>query len=443
MAKPFDKIDKEEIEKVKELEKKVGSGEKVGPDEIFGSKTIPRLFKEGPLTFFESFDNTGMLQLSCVFYPRILISICPECSCVKKPELIEPYLEREVVLPILSHSLADYDANFANLVVQYPYIGIFTLDFLKRLTSLMRHNQVLCEHCFQKSCKDILKKLSSTEKDITKANSVKNYLQEVIFPKLRPASETQLRILQQVEEVIVQRKLQLLLPLSNEAEFYHSLKIASIFQAVPQISEHDLSNIADNLDKMGISIGPQALEEIKDRELIAKALKLDYNPNMDIEEYLDIVLPRRKKISSLINELIESEEKENLLSSINDKIWEINNEISSSKAIETANFLTNFVFDNASILLTMLAGGVIGYSSASFLGCGLGSIGGVASATAGKLVSKHMNLRIPKYPRKTIEWLKEKIESPQQRLTAAILSKDVKVIQIWALRRKLERIERL
>jgi hypothetical protein len=45
---------------------------------------------------------------------------------------------------------------------------------------------------------------------------------------------------------------------------------------------------------------------------------------------------------------------------------------------------------------------------------------------------------LPKPPKKTVEWIKEKFESQEERLFAKLLSTDIPTIQVWSLRKKLE-----
>lgn len=445
LSENFERIDKKEKAKVEELHRIFESGKPLMPDDIFESKSITEIVEERPLSICYSFDEANAtLPLNSLLFSHILVTICPKCGCVKNPELLEPYLEKELVLPILSHPLSHFSSDFANLVIQHPYIGVYTLFFLRSAMAFSSYKgyPVLCPHCFDEYRERIFKKLSEIKGDTKKTRYAQGLLRDVTFPILAPPGQPQSEILKQIEEAIDQKNLELLGPLTHKTTVLETLRMARIFEATPQVAQRDLSNIGNTLSKMGISLAPETFEQIKEKEWALKALSVDYNPKMPIEDYLDIVLPRRKKINSLVNELILNKGKEKRFSNINDEIWEINREISYSKAVETLTFLTDFVFDNAKILFGIVAGGLVGYSSGSFMGCGLGSMGGLVSGMIGRLVSKRLDFKVPKHPKKTIEWLKEKIESPEERLLSILLSKDIKVIQTWALRRKLERSRR-
>jgi hypothetical protein len=48
-------------------------------------------------------------------------------------------------------------------------------------------------------------------------------------------------------------------------------------------------------------------------------------------------------------------------------------------------------------------------------------------------------LKVRKIPRKTIEWFESKIEDQQERLMSTVLAKDISTIQVYQLRKKLNR----
>jgi hypothetical protein len=440
----FKRVDEKEERRIEKLAQTFESGKPITRAEVFDSEIIPKILEGKPLSFVESFHKHNIaFPLNCLLFQRILVTICPGCDCNSNPELIKPYLERKMILPILTFPLSRFETNFADLIVQYPYIGAQTFSFLRNVQVFISGEPVrgiMCPHCFEETAERILKKMSAIQKHGKKIDSAKEALKYIAFPSLYPTRDQEAQILEEIEDAVDQKNIELLPPLVHKADIIYGLRASQIFNAIPQVAQKDLFNIAEILRKMELPLDLGDIEQTKEKKEIVKALNMDYNSEMPVENYLDIILPRREKINSLLNELISGEEKDQQLSKINDAIWKINEEISSSKAIETFTFLTNFVSDNAKILFGMMLGGLIGYSSASFAGCGLGSVGGLLSGIVGKSVSKHMSLKVPKYPKKTIEWIKKKIESPEERLLATMLSKDIKVIQTWALRKKLQKM---
>lgn len=431
MSRKFEIIDRKEKERISHLWETLYSGEKIFPTEVFGSKAIPRILEDTPLAYWNSFsDANPMLPLDCLLFSKTIVMICPKCDCSINPELLKPYLERELIVPLLTHRLSDYRDDFSELIIQYPYVSFDThsfvkiIDLFKRCPSETAH----CEHCFDKITEQIKRKLL----EIPKGEEFVNMLDDAVFPNLYPDFQLEAHILTEIREAVEQKNLALLKPLGAKSELLETLRYAQAFGAIPQTNQEVLVDIIKILERIGISMDREFLEEIRNRELTASALNLDYNPKISVDDYLDIITPRRKKINSLVRELILSGKGD--LSSINDEIWSINKEISSSKTIETLTFLTDFVFSSAPILFGIFAGALLGYSSISLAGCGLG---GLLGGIVGKL-SKRKSLKIPRYPKKTSEWIKAKIESPQEKLLSIMLSKDIKVIQIWNLRRKLK-----
>lgn len=440
----FREIDKKEMGRFEQLYKAAEKEEKIAPEEIFGSEVIPDILKEKPLSFVPYFrENDPSIPLNCLLFSRILVDICPSCSCNQKPELIKPYLERGMILPLLAGPLGAYNPKFAEIVIQYPYVNALAYDYLKveQTYALDKHNIGTCPHCFELTCKRILKKLSKSNLSKSRLDNLRETLLQTTFPTLDPTLGQESQMIKEIEAVIDKGRIELLAPILDKIEIYDELKVSRTFSAIPRVNENDLLNISKISRSMGLADVTSIAAQVEEKIHVAKALGIEYNPNTPIEDYLDTIQPRRKKVNSLINGFI-STNKENRgkrLLELNDALWTINKEISTSKAIESLTFFTDFVSNNAQIVLGVLIGGLIGYSSASFAGCGLGTVGGLSSGFLGKLVSKHAGLRVPKLPKTTIEWLKEKIESPEERLLSMLLSKDVRTIQVWSLRKKLKR----
>jgi hypothetical protein len=438
----YKRLDEEEGKRLDEAADAIESGKTVELPDIFGNEIMPKMLEEKPLLLLSSLNKTDLeLPANCLTYSKVLGEVCPGCDCTKNPELIKPYLEREMVLPILLAPLAEYKSAFADLVIQYPYIGSQTLDFLRmaRLLSADEGKGALCPTCFDERCKEILKRVSIVSKDRKLADKLKTYLDDVVFPNLSPADYNEVKILEGIADAVTQNSLTKLQPLSDQAEVLFNLRNAEIFEATPEVNHDDLLNISQALRDTDYSQNFDFSKEILGKAWMVKALRIDYDPKMPIEDYLDIIGPRRKKVNSLISQLAAEKGKNAQLSEIRNEIQKINQEISSSKAVESITFATAFVHDNASILWGMLIGGLIGYSSASFAGCGVGSLAGVFGGIAEKIVSRKGAFSIPRYPKKTVEWLKEKIESPEERLLSILLAKDIKTIQVWNLRRRLRK----
>jgi hypothetical protein len=433
----YERIDTQEKKKIEIAAEIFSKKHEISLHDIFGNKTIEKELMSGPRLWTNSFPEAyETLPLNSIIYSKILNSICPSCTCTKEPSLLMPFLERGVVLPVLTAPLSQYPVEFAGLVIQYPYVGLETqrfLRFVRRYTSDEKGG--ICSDCYEKKWKQICDYVESLPVEKKTKNDLLTACRWT-FQSLYPAQRPEVSLLLSFEECIKQREWNKLAPIADRADILSNLRNSQVFRAVPQVSQFDLDNIAQTLQNKYSFSTEISVEE---KELALRALNIDYNPAMPIEEYLDIVLPRKQRINRLVEEILSSKKKEETFSKIEDEIWAINCEVSSSKAIECFSFTTNLVFDNARILSSMLLGAFVGYCSGNFTGCGLGSAGGLAIGSVAKKLSEKVNFKVRNYPRKTSEWLKSKMESPEEHIIAKILAKDIKTIQVWSLRKKLNR----
>jgi hypothetical protein len=430
------KIDRNEKERVDELWKELESGkERFNAAEVFGSHIIAKMLDEKPLCYYESFDLTNCkLPLSCLLYSRAVVEVCPLCDCNSNPSLIKPYLERGLILPVLLSKLKKYTPEFTDLVIQYPYVGEYAFNFMTYINPYTA--AVMCEHCYNERWQHIIAKIADYPLPEKRRKSLCMFLQKVAKPAMSDPTERESIVLEQMKEAADRRELKPLLFLTQKGMLLSKLRNASLFEAVPQVDQEYLRNVGTISQELELQLIPQAVND-QEKELIIKGLNLDFNPKMPLEEYLDIILPRRKKINALINDLIKTSDREEHISRINDELWEINRDVVSSKSLESLSFLTNLVTDNLNIVSSLLVGATLGYSSGQLLGCGIGSVIGMIAGTGGKKLSHYAGANIPRIPRKTIEWTKTLLESPQEKMLSLLLSKDVKTIQVWLLRKRM------
>ena len=433
----YERIDKEESKRIDRAAEIFAKEERISLPEIVENETIVAELESAPRLWTSGFSEANVsFPMNSIMYSKILNAICPHCSCSKNPDLIKPYLERGVVLPVLIGPLKDYPADFASLIIQHPYIGRKTFRFLRFVRRYSSDEKGgLCSKCFSNTCKDILNDLTSLPVGKTTLDLLKTACGNTLS-WLYPAQRPETRVLSSIGDCIKQKNLKFLRPLMEKAWALSNLRNSQAFRAVPQVSQSDLLNIDEVLRKNYSFTGSAS---VQDKELALKALNLDYDPTIPVEEYLDIVLPRKKRINCLIEEVLSSKDGQRDISRIEEEIWKINSELSSSKTIETLTFTTSFVFDNAKVISSILIGALIGYSSGSFAGCGIGGAGGLfAGEIAQRFSGRFGKFKVRKYPKKTAEWLKSKIEGPEERLLATILSKDIRAVQVWSLRRKLK-----
>jgi len=267
-------------------------------------------------------------------------------------------------------------------------------------------------------------------------------LHHVGLASLVPPFAAESSFLDEMLQTAKSGKWRMLQRIIDQAFVLGKLRECSVLGAVPNVPNDDLRNIGQLAEGFGVRLDPSYAERLDEADMAMRSLNLEYLPSMPVQQYLDIVIPRKEKIAKLLNRLLESDadERGRRVKTLNDEIWKINREISASRTLETISFMTDFATDNMSIIFGMLAGGLLGYTSASFVGCGLGAgVGGGSLGAASRLLKKP--LRVRKVPRRTAEWIAAKLESPKEKLMSLLLAKDITTIQVYQLRRKLKRIQ--
>lgn len=433
------RIDQKEKARVLTLEKELKKKKTINTADAFDSETIPRWLEEKPISSSNAFlANDVVLPLNCVLFSKVLLSICPRCECVANPELLKPYLDRELVLPILTSNMQGYSAKFARMITQYPYIGPRTLLFLK--LHALSHKRVLCPHCYRDAIKDIDANLNAISLTPQGKTALKYRVHHVLAGSLIPTFDPEIQVLRDSQEAAKSGSARTLLSLVDQADILQRLRVSSLFDAVPNVLQEDLQNIVELARELSLKFDESFTGHLEEAERVMTSLNLEYSPSVPVEQYLDIMLPRRQKITKLVDLLLSSgsDRRESHVKHLNDEIWEINRQISTSRGLESLSFVTEFASDNIGIITGMLVGGLLGYTSASFAGCGIGGMVGASLGAAGRLLKKPFKVR--KLPAKTIEWIEAKIEGPGEKLMSMALAKDLPTIQIYQLRKKLKRL---
>jgi hypothetical protein len=438
----FERIDDEEEKRLDAIEEELDSEKEVSPAEILGNENLAKMLNDKPLLFLDSLHGSSPeLPSKCLINSKILGFVCPKCDFAKKPELLKPYLERELIIPVLGSHLADYKKSFSEMIIEYPYIGSGTVEFLRNdLILSSPDGNAMCPHCFKKRCNQVLKKIDSVIKNQEVNQTIKGHLKKSVFPYLSSYSLSQMKILDEMEKTIIEAKFERFDLLEKQLYVLNNIRYAQTFNACVQINRDDLKSINDHLSKSEFDLSKLSTD-FDEKKWAIEALHIDYDPKMPIIDYLDIIKDRQKKVTTLLTNLLYNERGKPVdISHVANKIANINHELVSSKSMELFTCSTSFLRNNSGVITSMLLGGLIGYSSANFLGCTLGSATGLLGSIGAKLLSKEINFNVPESPKNTLEWLKSKVEDSEEKITASLLAKDIEIIQIWNLRKKLKTV---
>jgi hypothetical protein len=79
---------------------------------LFRNKSVSRSFESGTRSLVHGYEAQVLPSVG-LFYDVVLLDVCPSCSCVVKPALLEPFLERNLVVPMLRADYEKYPVEFA------------------------------------------------------------------------------------------------------------------------------------------------------------------------------------------------------------------------------------------------------------------------------------------------------------------------------------------
>jgi len=191
--------------------------------------------------------------------------------------------------------------------------------------------------------------------------------------------------------------------------------------------EKQYPNVATNYDDAGL------------RKAVASGLSISYNRGVDLREYLDIVVPRRKTIASIVSGVLSDGKGSRDLIEVQEEIEEINSQVRKLSGSALANihdYSTNLMLGNGGIIAKCIVAAALGFA----FGGPFAMVGASASTGLVTKLSTEGHLPAMRFPkgRKIVEVL----EPGYQKLLAYTLRKNFKDVQLWALQSKLGKISR-
>jgi hypothetical protein len=440
----YRRLDKSEKNRCTEIYKRFVTDEdlefnQLAP-ELFRSEVAPKL-GEKQLALVGGFDQESILTAT-PFYPKIIVQICPYCKCNKNPALLEPYLEKDRIIPILSSEYQKYDDNFADLILRYPHLSLYEYKTYRDISLFSKVAkggivEARCPHCvntYEKDVKRFIEKLDLNSDTKTLLNvSFDNFL-----GALSPFLDPEAGLFSSFESALKENNITKINQVLATGEQVYKLRSAQSFSAIPQLSGTEI-NTANKL----ISAYPELKTKYEisyARGSVLNQLKLSYNPEMPVETYLDIVSRKQGKIQKIVNDCIGSGDSPDIdsIGAVQKEVEKINQEIReivTSKRAKLLNITTGFVASNPAIIAGALFGAFIGLP-VSMIGCGIGAGGGGLS---GSIISKIGKVNVPKEVKESTQSFTELVEPAYERFLAYSLSKDIKAIQVWRLQKEFEK----
>jgi hypothetical protein len=398
---------------------------------LFRNKSVSRSFESGTRSLVHGYEAQVLPSVG-LFYDVVLLDVCPSCDCVVKPALLEPFLERNLVVPMLRADYEKYPVEFAETVLRYPHLSSAERFSFRDL----RLETGACPHCQEDRKKKVISTARKTLRDPTAIAWIK-WLTKGLFDYLQPFGDPEDLLVQELENRIGQRDLtgaRRVIPLIDAVEWFRT---AEAYSSVPQVSFERAHEI-DRLLKQHPELSrPYDIAGVN--ESILNGLRLSYSPSIPLHTYLDIVLSRRDKIRRIVAGMIQKSKplSRTFYSNIQAEIENVNEEvrsISSSKRMSLLSFATSFFLDNRSVILGCLSGTALCVKELGPVGCLPGTIMGFAGA---KLLSKTPRIVLPSDTEKIKRSLEKAAEPVFERLLSRYLSRTVQSVQVWQLQKRL------
>jgi len=446
MSKKYlERLNKSEFDRViAAYRNAIKTGKLENKDFFRNREVLPVLF--GRRNPYMSGFHGDVLPSTTIFGDSTVLSICEGCACVKKPELLEPYLERNMVLPVLMASYQYYSKDFIDLILSYPHVSCAEYVFFKRLHLMTLSEEYIkkgyiCPHCAEKEKEEIKLALEKGRFPVKIKSILKKKLEWTAFPNLEPYLYPDYLLLSELAHSLGKKDLQRFQQIVSMTECIKILRTAQSFSLIPQIDYDSLETVQKLLqNRKELEIDYDIIDV---RNSVLKGFNLSYSPSIPIETYLDVLSSRRKKIRNLVDKIISGAEpqSETFLSNLHKEVERINSEVRELEASKRRKFLTlstNFVKQNKSVVTGCLIAAGIGLTGASLAACGVAGGAGIAA----KAASKYVKISVPREAEDVKEAVYKALEPGYEELLSRYLSKDLDVIQVWHLKRRFKELKR-
>jgi hypothetical protein len=424
------KLDESEQSRLEELEKASTEG-KLGSISLFKSDIVAKTLEKGKQVLVPGFD-ANILPNTIPFSERVFVEVCPTCKCVESPSLLTPYLERDLVVPVLDSDYADYTPNFIESILGSPhvsameYYGVRKLLLEQTSMSLVSRKEVIA---IKEKCGQFMRNLPE--------NSPEARLASTIFSNMLPVYTMDMEFLLQLIKAMEKRDTKSLHTLFRVSTVIGKFRCSQVFLFIPQVKVgqfEDLEMIPQNYRGL-------AFDYSDIRDTIMVGLKIAYDTSVPLETYLDIVSERKSKIKETVRNILSKAEPEKatFLSNLKTELEHINHEVEALKLSKRGlliDLITNFVIQNkGSILAGLITSASLGLIGLGFVGCGAGAASGIAT----KVLTKKAGISVPKEAGELVGKISTVFEPYYESMLAATLSMDKQAIQVWQVRKKLKR----
>ncbi len=355
----YEKLSKDEHDRINELFSEIRGGKKLEPSDIFNSKEIPKMLMGINANLNDSVDWKNLHYL-VPFYKTIITYICPGCP-IKFDDidynLIEYYLDNEIILPVIG----DYDSyptKLIDLILEYPHTTLYALD-INIINNNLSSINCTCKNCRHGDGYDFIEGYIKTNlgnvNNLDQSKELKSIESSIIGGIWREIKviESDRYYTNKLYDIInkksVKERLDSISKLISEVNYSYNYLTSQSLRANFVLNFDDLTQLKSNLNQSNEVF----IRHPEFQKLILRGLHL-YSPK-DIPDfnYINLLLDNRKQIQNIVklipeNYLVDANYIK--IRSIFDDINTQVKELSSSKRMEFLKFSTNFISLNVNLL---------------------------------------------------------------------------------------------
>lgn len=424
------KLDESEQSRLEEIVNASTEG-KLGSISLFKSDIVTKTLKKGKQVLVSGFD-ANILPNTIPFSDRVFVEICPTCKCVKSPSLLTPYLERDLVVPILDSKYVDYTQNFIESILGYPHISMIEYYEIRKLLL----EQTSIPLISRKEVAGIEQRCTQFSRSLGEGSLAARQA-ETIFWNMQPVYVSDMEFLLELIKAMEKRDIEALNRLFDVSSVVGKARCSQVFSFIPQVRVGEL----ENLKMIPKNYRGLTFESSSIRDSIMAGIKIAYDTSIPLETYLDIVSERKSKITEIVRNIVSKAEPERttFFSNLRVQLEHINHEVETLKLSKKGlliNLITNFVTQNkGSILAGLITSASLGLIGLGFVSCGAGAASGIAT----KFLTRKAGISIPKEADRLTGKISTVFEPYYECMLAKTLSTDLQAIQVWQIRKRLSK----
>jgi hypothetical protein len=426
----IEKLDKEHKSRIAELRKLSQDTGKIDTEDIFVNKIVANSVKSSKV-ILGSYDAQKII-CAYPFSPIIYVFVCPRCNCLTNQKDFMTFLERRAIIPVLLQPYSNYPSEFISRIIPFTHMSWFEYEFFR--TSALRHQaeRALCLHCAEIGHSKISSAIKSKN-----LNPIFHELADMFYSNLHPFIEPDLELIDCYIDAVEKNDIQLMSQIEDLSNELNHIRTIQAFNARSSISREILPKLLKEAENVPNIFPHDVSIDINDS--ISKELHLSCPEDISVSKYLDTIEPYRAELSGIVESLLAESTADGKVSlaKLSSRLAELNDQLFTLPRKKRFLFYrasSAFLRTNKTLLASSLLAGVMGYTG-NLVGCGASLAGGIGA----ELAKRTGRLNFPAEIKQFGEEVGHCIRPQVHQLLSRCLSLDIKAIQIWDIKEKLER----